>query len=168
MSSHLYPVPSGSLVGEGAPALDVPSEIPQPAAKLSAKEKVLWEHVTQALHDCGLIHRTDAMVVTVIVRTFSRWVDVEEQLTKYMKDNGGSYIVTTPNGYEQPHQLFYMARTIKRELLQWLPEAALTIPSFQKVMGDSAKPGAQGQLPGFEDPVERHRREKVAATLRSV
>lgn len=167
MSSHLYPVPSGSLAGGAAPATSVSAEIPAPVAKLDAKERKLWAHVTQALMDYGLIHRTDAMALTVICRTFARWVDAEEQLNKFMRDNEGSYIVKTPNGYEQPHQLFYAARTLKRELLQWLPEAALTIPSFQKMLGDNAAPG-QGVLPGIDDPVEAHRKRRVAAGMRAV
>ena len=167
MSTHLYPVPSGAPAGEGAPVSVVASEIPDPAAKLNAKERALWGHVTQALADCGLIHRTDAMLLTVVCRTFVRWVDAEEQLTKLIREKDGNYFVTTPNGYQQPHQLFYVARNLRRELLQWLPEAALTIPAFQKVMGERAQPG-QGVLPGFDDPVEAHRRRRVAAGMRSV
>jgi len=146
----------------------VASEIPEPSAKLTAKEKTLWSHVTQALKDCGLIHRTDAMLLTVICRTFARWVEAEEQLSKFSRENEGTYIVKTPNGYEQPHQLFYVVRTLKKELLQWLPEAALTIPSFQKAQGDLAGAGNQGQLPGFEDPVEMHRKRRTAAGMRGV
>ena len=41
-------------------------------------------------------------------------------------------MVKTPNGYVQPHQTYYVARTLKKELLNWLPEACLTIPSFRK------------------------------------
>lgn len=167
MSTHLYPVPSGSQVGTDVPAASVASEIPKPAATLSTKEKRLWKHVTEALYEYGLIHRTDAMTLTVICKTFQRWVDAEEQLSKLMKEKGGNYFVRTPNGYEQPHQLFYVARNLKRELLQWLPEAALTIPSFQKMLGERTQPG-QASLPGFEDPVEAHRRRRVAAGMRSV
>jgi P27 family predicted phage terminase small subunit len=131
------------------------------------KEKKIWEHVTQALREYGLIHRTDAMVLTIICRTFVRWVEAEEQLTKLMKDNDGSYFVKTPNGYEQPHQIFFVARNIKADLLKWLPEAALTIPSFQKAMAASG-PVDQGQLPGFEDPVMAHRDRKIVAGMRVV
>ena len=152
--------------GSGVPASSaIPSEIPEAPAKLSAKEKTVWNHVTQALHEYGLVHRTDALMLTVICRTFVRWVDAEEQLTKYANANGGTYIVKTPNGYEQPHQLFYAARTLKRELLQWLPEACLTIPTFQKAVGERAAPN-QGSL--FEDPVEAHRQRRATMGLRSV
>ena len=147
----------------GVSVLAIPSEIPSLIAKLSAKEKRVWEHVTNALKEYGLVHRTDAMMLTVICKTFIRWVDAEEVLTKFMKEKDGSYFVTTPNGYEQPHQVFYVARNLKRELLQWLPEAALTIPSFHKIVGERAKP-EQGSL--FEDPVKAHRDRKTAIGLR--
>lgn len=123
------------------------AEIPDSLKKLSAKERRIWQHVTQALQEQGLIHRTDAMLLNVIVTTFCRWVDTEEQLEKYMKDNNGSYLCKTPNGYEQPHQLFYAARHLKRDLLNWLPEACLTIPSFRKAKNLIAQP-QQGQLFG--------------------
>lgn len=170
MNSHVRVVPEvdSRTVGEVAPSQSVASEIPSLVAKLSAKEKKLWDHVTQALHEYGLIHRTDAMVLTVICRTFIRWVEAEELLSRFMKENDGSYFAKTPNGYEQPHQSFYVARNLKKELLQWLPEAALTIPSFQKAISAQATGGPQGQLPGFEDPVELHRKRKVAAGMRLV
>ena len=143
----------------------IASEVPDPPTKLSLRERKAWDYVTQALRDYGLIHRSDAMLLTVVCRTFVRWIDAEEQLTTYAKSHDGSYIVTTPNGYEQPHQLFYLARTLKRELLQWLPEAALTIPSFSKAVGDRARP-EQGSL--FEDPVTAHRERRTALGMRIV
>lgn len=121
--------------------------------------------MTEALLEYGLIHRTDAIMLMVICRTFVRWVDAEEQLDKIIDENGGTYIVSTPNGYEQPHQLFYLSRNLKKELLQWLPEAALTIPSFAKAVEVRQAP-TQGTL--FDDPVEAHRRRKTAIGMRAV
>ncbi|MDP1620347.1 P27 family phage terminase small subunit [Sulfuriferula sp.] len=139
--------------------LSIDSEIPVAPAKLSAKERRIWDQVTLALHEVGLIHRTDGMLLTVICRTFASWISAEEEIAEYAKAHDGSYIVSTPNGYQQPHQLYYVARNLKRELLQWLPEAALTIPSFNKMLGDAAKP-QQGAL--FDDPVAAHRDRKTA------
>jgi P27 family predicted phage terminase small subunit len=139
--------------------LSIDSEIPIPPAKLSTKERRIWDQVTLALHEVGLIHRTDAMLLTVICRTFASWIAAEEEIAEYAKAHDGSYIVSTPNGYQQPHQLYYVARNLKRELLQWLPEAALTIPSFNKVMGDAAKPQ---QRTLFDDPVAAHQARKSA------
>lgn len=170
MSKHLQVLPqvqsgiAGS--GEGASSISqaIPSEIPQPPVRLVGRERKVWEYITKALFEYGLIHRTDAMVMTVICRTFIRWVDSEEELSKVIKENGG-YMVATPNGYEQPHQLFYVARSLKKELLQWLPEAALTIPSFVKAIEDRPAP-VQGTL--FEDPVAAHQKRKTALGIRSV
>lgn len=159
--NHLHALPSvvDGGVGDVSPAgLSIPSEIPEAPVKLTAKEKKIWEHVTTALHEVGLIHRTDALMLSVICRTFIRWVEAEDQLTRFSTTNGGSFITTTPNGYQQPHQIYYVARNAKRELLQWLPEAALTIPSFAKIVGDRAKP-EQGSL--FDDPIEQHRKRKA-------
>ncbi|MBO1012270.1 P27 family phage terminase small subunit [Achromobacter sp. SD115] len=168
MTHQLKPVPNvGGGVGIGAsapPAL--PAEIPTAPMTLTAAERKVWNHVTQALLDVGLIHRTDALVLAVICRTFSRWVAAEKQLSDYAAAHGGDYMVTTPNGYVQPHQIFHVASKLKKELLQWLPEAALTIPSFQKATAVAAG-GGQGSL--FEDdPVEQHRQRKIAAGMRAV
>ncbi|WP_313387592.1 P27 family phage terminase small subunit [Achromobacter aegrifaciens] len=168
MTHQLKPVPDvGGGIGIGAsapPAL--PAEIPTAPITLSASERKVWRHVTQALFDVGLIHRTDSLVLSVICRTFTRWVDAEKQLSDYAAEHNGDYMVTTTNGYVQPHQLFYVTAKLKKELLQWLPEAALTIPSFQKATAVGAG-GGQGSL--FEDdPVEQHRQRKIAAGMRAV
>lgn len=168
MTHQLKPVPNvggGVGVGTSAPPA-LPAEIPTAPLTLSTPERKVWKHVTQALHDVGLIHRTDALVLSVICRTFIRWVDAEKQLSDYAAANDGDYMVTTPNGYVQPHQLFHVASKLKKELLQWLPEAALTIPSFQKATAVGVG-GSQGSL--FEDdPVEQHRQRKIAAGMRAV
>lgn len=170
MASHLHPLPQVQAPGSGegvsgVNAQAIPSEIPTPPTKLSVREKKVWTHVTKALYEYGLVHLTDAMMLAVICRTFVRWVDAEDALDQIVQENGGSYIVATPNGYEQPHQMFFMVRSLKKELLQWLPEAALTIPSFAKAI-ESRQAPAQGTL--FDDPVEAHRRRKTALGMRAV
>jgi len=143
----------------------IPSEIPDPLAKLTKDEKKIWIYVTNALHEVGLVHKTDAMMLMVICKTFSNWIKAEHLLQEYMDSNGGSWMATSPNGYQQPHQSFYVARNLKKELLDWLPEAALTIPSFHKVVGERAAP-AQGSL--FDDPVAAHRTRKAQVGIRLV
>lgn len=160
------PTPDSDRAGEIASVgLTIPPEIPALPGKLSTREKKIWEHVTGALFEVGLIHRTDALMLMVICRTFVRWAEAEEQLSEKMKENAGSYMVTTPNGFQQPHQLYYVARNCKRELLQWLPEAALTIPSLHKIVGERAAPD-QGSL--FDDPVELHRKRRAEIGMRRV
>lgn len=113
--------------------------VPDIIKKLSAAEKKVWVYVTDALKEAGLIHKTDSMLLHIIVKTFCRWVDAENELDQFIEKNK-TYIVKTPNGYEQPHQSLYVARQYKRELLQWLPEACLSIPAYRKaknLMGDN-------------------------------
>jgi hypothetical protein len=55
-----------------------------------------------------------------------------------------------------------MASRYKKELLQWLPEAALTIPSFSKIIQESTVP-VQAKL--FTDPIETHRQQKTKIGL---
>jgi phage terminase small subunit len=143
----------------------IPSEIPDTLAKLTKDEKKIWAHVTSALHEVGLVHKTDAMMINIICKTFSNWVKAEQLLQQYMDLNGGSWMSTSPNGYQQPHQSFYVARNLKKELLDWLPHAALTIPTFHKVVGERAAP-AQGTL--FDDPVAAHRDRKAQIGMRLV
>lgn len=167
--SHLTMLPSvddamaASVPAEGAAIL---SEIPDQIAKLTQKEKKIWVHVTQALHEYGLIHRTDAMMLTIICRTFVNWVDAEEELARFKRDNGGSHIKESANGYRAPDPTYYMARDYKKQLLAWLPEAALTIPSFQKIKGESLDGAGQGSL--FDDPIEKFRSQKAAIGMRVV
>ena len=88
------------------------------------------------------------MMLMVIARTFREWIELSNELDAYKKKNG-SYMSVTPNGYEQPCQLYYVVRNLKRELLQWLPEACLTIPSFEKIKKVTQMDASQGSL--FDD-----------------
>ena len=135
----------------------IESEIPDPPTELSEREKKVWLHVTQALKSYQLVHLTDGIVLTIIVKTFAEWLDANEALEDLKKknvQNPGTYITRTPNGYEQPHPLYYIARDKKKELLNWLPEAALTIPSFVKAKIQRVEETIQGKL--FEDPVQEY------------
>lgn len=165
--SHLHPVDKPVVNdGSGASAPSVLSQIPSPPSKLTAREKKVWDHITEALLEYGLVHLTDGILLTVICKTFVQWVDANKELEDFKKGNGGKINVTTPNGYSQPHQIYYVVRDLKKELLQWLPEAALTIPSFVKVKSTRLDDVAQGDL--FNDPVEEFKKKKVAAGMRVV
>lgn len=134
--------------------------IPKPINKLTKDQKAIWDHITESLFEYGLIHKTDAILISVICRTYSAWVKAEEKLDEIVKTSAnGSYLIETPNGYVQPHQAYYVAQKLKKELREWLPEAALTIPSFQKAVGDLGAP----QQPGLfgDDPFEKHRNNKT-------
>jgi P27 family predicted phage terminase small subunit len=146
-------------------AASIISEIPEMPTKLSAKEKKIWEHVTLALLEYGLIHRTDGLTISIICRTYVDWVDATNELDNFKKDNGGTYITESANGYRTPHPLYYIVRDHKKSLLDWLPEAALTIPSFHKLKGEQVET-PQGDL--FNDPIQLHKARKAAIGMRQV
>lgn len=152
IQGRIGPLP-GVFSGAGAQLQSDDAEIPDAPTKLSAKERKVWKHVTDALFQQGLIHKTDGLLITVIVRTFVEWLDATEELELVKLGNGNSYIRESANGHRAPDPLYYVARDKKAELLKWLPEAALTIPSFQKTKAVAADTSPnQGQL--FSDPVE--------------
>ena len=126
----------------------LPVELPRPQAELTPAQRKVWLYVGKALRDAGLVHRTDAITLTVIVRTFCNWLDLEQQLEAFKAKNNGDMVKVTDKGYPVVHPLFYAAQTEKKALLQWLPEAALTIPSYQKAIA-ALNPDRQGSL--FED-----------------
>ena len=137
--------------------------IPKPPSKMTTKEKKIWNYVTNALYENGLCHTTDGLALMVVVRTFIEWIEATEALQEFArnnKKNPGTYITRTPNGYEQPHQLYYVTRDKKKELLQWLPECALTIPSFVKTKRMAEKDSRQIDL--FADSIIEYRSERPA------
>ena len=48
--------------------LGILSEIPDMPIKLTGKEKKIWEHVSLALKEYNLIHRTDGLAISVICK----------------------------------------------------------------------------------------------------
>lgn len=166
--SHLNPLPSIDDAAAAAALVDrtIASEVPDAPMKLKPKEKKIWEHVTQALLEYGLIHRTDGLALAIICRTFVDWVEATQELEEFKKGNGGSYISESRNGYRTPHPLYYVIRDHKKSLLQWLPEAALTIPSFQKIKTTDGSAGQSGLFD--DDPIEQFKKQKAAMGMRLV
>jgi hypothetical protein len=131
--------------GLAKPAAKVTGEISspdKPPGDLSTQERRVWDYICARLREAGIDHTTFGLAGMIVAKTYIRWVQAEAKLEQVMADNGGSYLTTTPNGYEQPHQIFYAARDLKKELLAWLPECALTIPSLATIR---AKAGDQSQ-----------------------
>ncbi|WP_246043358.1 P27 family phage terminase small subunit [Aquitalea aquatilis] len=111
--------------------IDSPSS--PPGVNFSSRERKAWDYICESLRLAGIEHMTGGLAISVVVRTWIQWQDAENQLSGLMEKNRGSYMVTTPNGHQQPHAIFYVARNLKKELLQWLPECCLTLPSVATV-----------------------------------
>ncbi|SMG09622.1 P27 family phage terminase small subunit [Paraburkholderia susongensis] len=105
-----------------------------PGVQLTSRERAVWDYIVARLTEEGLAHRTAGLAITVIARTYIAWVDAGIELEKVKEKHNGSYFIRTPKGYEQPHQAYYTQRNLKQELLRWLPECCLTLPSRAAVM----------------------------------
>lgn len=130
---------------------DSTSQIPKPLKKLTDAEQKIWKALTKALHDEGLIHLTDVLLIHTIVTTFVRWSAAEDFVQELIDKHGG-FIIKTPNGYPVPHPMYYEARNLKKDLLKWLPEACLTIPAFIKAKAMLKQPHQPGL---FDDGLDK-------------
>lgn len=133
-----------------------------PGASLTPRERKVWDYICHSLRDVGLEHYTCGLTISIICRTYVRWLDAERQLAEFEDENGGTYFVTTPNGHVQPHQAFYVVRNLKAELLKWLPESCLTLPSV--VTARSKMPTASPQDDLFDNLVGHGRSHPSAAS----
>ncbi len=136
------------------------SPAPPPGAQLGARERKVWDYICRVLREDGMPHLTAGIAIAVVCRTFIRWVDTEVRLADLEKTTG-TYFVKTPNGFEQPHQFFYAAAALKKELLQWLPESCLTLPSTVIARAKLGDEGVQDDL--FGDLLAHARAERNAA-----
>ncbi|WP_047258053.1 P27 family phage terminase small subunit [Chromobacterium subtsugae] len=131
----------GNLGGGGVGKREIVSPPPPPGANLAPRERKVWDYVCRQLREAGLEHLTAGLAISIIVKTYVRWIDAEIKLAEVEEKNGGTYFIVTPNGHEQPHQVFYVVKNLKLELLKWLPETSLTLPSVAAVkakLGDKA------------------------------
>lgn len=127
-----------------APAQAVVVSPASPIAFTDDEQRV-WDYICEQLRNAGLLHLTAGIAISVIVKKYRRWLSAVEALDAYMDEHNGSFQVTTPNGYTQPHQLVHYVDKQEKELLRWLPSCCLTIPTFAKVKA-LEKGGEQGDL----------------------
>jgi hypothetical protein len=133
-----------------------------PGAQLSPRERKVWDYICECLREAGLEHITCGLTISIICRTYVRWIDAELKLTEVEEQLGGTYFVKSPNGYEQPHQAFHVARNLKGELLKWLPESCLTLPSV--VTAKAKLPDLAPQDDLFDSAVGHARNHPSAAS----
>ncbi|WP_447988325.1 P27 family phage terminase small subunit [Achromobacter spanius] len=124
----------------------------RPPGLTAPREIEIWNYICEQLRTAGIEHRIFGLAGALVCNAYAEWLEARETLEEFKTRNKGSYYVKTPNGYEQPHQSFYVAEKLRRELLQYLPECCLTIPSFANVrskLGDDGQQDLQfGDLVG--------------------
>lgn len=151
--------PSTSTAGGGNGKADFRAPEPPPEANLSPRERKVWDYICQVLSEEGLPVRIGGIAITIICKTFIQYVQAEKELQNYIASNKGSILQRSQKSdYSQPHPLYYAARDIKLELLKWLPEACLSLPSA--VMAKTKKADGDGQDDLFEDLLAHAKRER--------
>jgi len=91
----------------------IESPPPPPGVHFTSQHRKVWDYLCLMLREEGVPHKVG-----------------ELQLRDYETMNNGSFMVTTPNGHVQPHQLYFVAKGLKEGLLKCLPDACLTVPSM--------------------------------------
>jgi hypothetical protein len=124
----------------------VESPPPPPGVHFTSQHRKVWDYLCAVLREEGVPHKVGGIVLAVAVIDFVRWVKVELQLRDFETMNRGSFMVTTPNGHTQPHQLFYTAKALKEGLLKCLPDACLTVPSMLIAKSKMEDPDPQDDL----------------------
>lgn len=132
----------------------VAMRIPDAPVKLSAREREIWNHIANALYECKVARPVYGLSLAVIARTVIEWQDACVELARYCRAHGGSYIMETPNGYKQPHPLYYIARDKKKELAEWCDAMGLRFVPFERTMRERLAADSQRDL--FDDPVKAY------------
>lgn len=135
-------------------ASGIAMRIPDSPIKLTAREREIWNHIASALYECKVARPVYGLSLAVVARTVVEWQDACVELARYCRKNNGSYIMETPNGYKQPHPLYYIARDKKKELADWFDAMGLRFVPFERTMRERLAADSQRDL--FEDPVEAY------------
>lgn len=115
----------------------------RPPGDMTEEEIAVWDYICKQLREAGIEHVTFGLAAVMVCKTYVQWMHAAEDLERVKEAAGGSHLVKLRNGYEQPHQAYYVVRELRKELLTYLPECCLTIPSFANVR---SKLGGSGQL----------------------
>ncbi|MEN7429664.1 P27 family phage terminase small subunit [Chromobacterium sp. TRC.1.1.SA] len=135
-----------------------------PGAKLSPRERKVWDEICDSLRAAGMEHLTAGLAISVICRTFIRLQDAEEELSKVIERNGGSYVIDVGKDkpYFQAHPIYSITVSLKEELRKWLPESCLTLPSAAAVKAKLGDKAPQDDL--FDSAVNLARRHPSAGS----
>lgn len=141
---------------------EVVSPEPPPGAQLSPRERKVWDYICAMLRAEGLPHRTGGMAIAIICKTFIHYINAELELQEFVAGNNGSILLKAKKSdYSQPHPLYYAARDLKQELLKWLPEACLSLPSAVMAKAKMGEDSQQDDL--FGDLLAHAQRERSVA-----
>ncbi|MDR3427953.1 P27 family phage terminase small subunit [Silvimonas sp.] len=135
-------IPGGFPKSRNGKAGELHSPEPPPGANLTTQERRVWNYICDGLRESGIDHRAAGITIKVICQTYVDWLDAIKLCTKH-----GRYL-TSKNGdpYDAPHS--NNEKRCKQDLLKWLPEACLTIPSMTAAQAKLGDEGPQDDLFG--------------------
>lgn len=115
---------------------------PPPGANLTTQERRVWEYICESLQMAGVEHLTAGLTIKIICRTWMDWIKHLDQCDK----EGRFGQSEKGHRYELPHS--YTEKQLKKDLLRWLPEACLTIPSLVSARAKLGQVNLQDDLFG--------------------
>ena len=128
---------------------------PSPPREMTKEEKKVWNAIIKVLSDKGLLSKTDFLMIDVICHTYVEWVNYSQELERFKAENNGSCVQTSPNGYQQPHQLVYLVEKRADMLVKYLGELGMTMNAIAKITKE--KKSTEGKVVDpFEDFIKEH------------
>lgn len=126
---------------------DVVPAVPACPPHLSGAARIEWDRITAELLVAQLVTQLDMAALVMYCEAWGEYVLAREMLLR-PADQGGGYIVKTPNGYEVQSPWVAIANKAAEKMLKAGTEFGLTPSSRARVLGGP-------QLPLFpDDPME--------------
>lgn len=120
-----------------------------PPRQRNAQEQEVYDWIVKNLEESGLLMNTDLMMVDVLAHTYVEWITYAEELEAFKASNGGSSVQTSPNGYQQPHQLVYLVEKRADMVVRQLDKLGMNLESITKITKE--KKSTEGKV---VDPFE--------------
>lgn len=130
---------------EGA-AIEV--AIPDAPAHLNERARSLWQQLAADLKTARLISKLDQVTFALLCDSWAEYVHADEMIAR-PAEQGGGYLVKTPNGYEVQSPWVTIRNKAFEKLMKVCVEFGLTPSARNRVRG-----GGQMPLFGDDDPME--------------
>ena len=121
--------------------------IPEAPAHLSARARAEWDRIVPHLEAAGLVTHLDRSALAMWCDLWGDYVEAREHIAGGV-DDGGGYMVRTPNGYETQSPWIGQAKWAFHLLIKCGVEFGFT-PSARSRVAALRQPGASD-----DDPME--------------
>ena len=131
---------------DDGPAVEIAA--PEAPPHLNGTARALWDELCADLKTARLITKLDKVALAMLCDAWAEYINADAMIAR-PKEEGGGYLVTTPNGYEVQSPWVAIKNKAFEKLMKAGVEFGLTPSSRNRV-------GGSGQLPlfGDDDPME--------------